>query len=416
MTPSLRGRRATRRRGSSRTRCPAGRRRPRGCALAARRRTRAPSRSIAARERPLRASVLKLTRTYPPRLEGVGQQQQLRLGVDRCPLRPRREPGPADLGHHRDVGRPGVAQRPVLQVEEPGGADDLPVGEHRRERQGRAVAGVREERRDVGGRATSSSSGTLVRPNVDRSPAAAAARPAACARRERLEADVAPGEDDGRRARHRMILRARSDVEGLLQDGLAVGVAAPLLHVGQVGLVGLVCGGATAGWPGPGRPGSRSAGSPRSRAAAPRPPPRSSGASRARWRTSTRSAAAVRCRRARPRPWVPRPRGCRGSHCHSPPVVLPCSVVCRRTPGSAGQVSEGRGEALEDAEQTIAATQSSATAMVKRLRLRSATPELPMLEDETPPPNMSDRPPPAPLCSRIRTSGTGWSAPAGPAG
>src|SRR4051794_15021190 len=28
--------------------------------------------------------------------------------------------------------------------------------------------------------------------------------------------------------------------EGLVEDGLAVGVAAPLLHVGQVGLVGLV--------------------------------------------------------------------------------------------------------------------------------------------------------------------------------
>ena len=40
--------------------------------------------------------------------------------------------------------------------------------------------------------------------------------------------------------------------------------------------------------------------------------------------------------------------------------------------------------------------------IVMRLRLRSATPELPELL-VTPPPNMSDRPPPLPLCSR--TSG-----------
>src|SRR3954464_2878305 len=50
----------------------------------------------------------------------------------------------------------------------------------------------------------------------------------------------------------------------------------------------------------------------------------------------------------------------------------------------------------------MAAPHRSATATVNLLRLRSATPELPML-DVAPPPNMSDRPPPRPLWSRIST-------------
>src|SRR4051794_37341357 len=49
---------------------------------------------------------------------------------------------------------------------------------------------------------------------------------------------------------------------------------------------------------------------------------------------------------------------------------------------------------------TMAAVQTSATAMVKRSRFFSATEDPPRL-DETPPPNMSDSPPPLPLCRRM---------------
>src|SRR5665811_384443 len=45
----------------------------------------------------------------------------------------------------------------------------------------------------------------------------------------------------------------------------------------------------------------------------------------------------------------------------------------------------------------------SARPMVSRFRLRSATPELPA-PLEMPPPNMSDRPPPRPLCSSTSTT------------
>ncbi len=51
---------------------------------------------------------------------------------------------------------------------------------------------------------------------------------------------------------------------------------------------------------------------------------------------------------------------------------------------------------------TIEKNQISDTAIVIRLRFRSATPELPRL-DVIPPPNMSERPPPRPLWSRINT-------------
>ena len=47
---------------------------------------------------------------------------------------------------------------------------------------------------------------------------------------------------------------------------------------------------------------------------------------------------------------------------------------------------------------TIVAAQTIATAIVIRSRLRSATDE-PLPVDENPPPNMSDNPPPLPLCS-----------------
>src|SRR5688572_14560093 len=49
---------------------------------------------------------------------------------------------------------------------------------------------------------------------------------------------------------------------------------------------------------------------------------------------------------------------------------------------------------------TMHVTQTRPRMTVMRLRLRSATPEAPRLE-VTPPPNMSDRPPPRPLCSRM---------------
>ena len=106
-------------------------------------------------------------------------------------------------------------------------------------------------------------------------------------------------------------------LQRLGQDGLAVGVAAPLLHVGQVGLVRLVPR-RRAGWPGPGRPGSRSAGSPRSRERPGPAPRRSWGGSRDRWCTSTRCGRAGRRRRARPRPSGRRRPGSLGSRCHLP--------------------------------------------------------------------------------------------------
>src|SRR5688572_32544994 len=49
---------------------------------------------------------------------------------------------------------------------------------------------------------------------------------------------------------------------------------------------------------------------------------------------------------------------------------------------------------------TMHVTHTSPRMTVIRLRFRSATPEAPRLE-VTPPPNMSDRPPPRPLCSRM---------------
>ena len=52
--------------------------------------------------------------------------------------------------------------------------------------------------------------------------------------------------------------------------------------------------------------------------------------------------------------------------------------------------------------RTMQMVQTTAVEIVMRLRLRSATPELPAPLD-MPPPNMSDRPPPRPLC--MRTSG-----------
>src|SRR5665647_3826735 len=51
----------------------------------------------------------------------------------------------------------------------------------------------------------------------------------------------------------------------------------------------------------------------------------------------------------------------------------------------------------------MVAVHTSARPMVSRFRLRSATPELPA-PLEMPPPNMSDRPPPRPLCSSTSTT------------
>src|SRR3954447_4968339 len=49
---------------------------------------------------------------------------------------------------------------------------------------------------------------------------------------------------------------------------------------------------------------------------------------------------------------------------------------------------------------TIETNHASARTIVKRFRLRSANPEEPRA-DVMPPPNMSERPPPRPLCSRM---------------
>src|SRR4051812_32948476 len=52
---------------------------------------------------------------------------------------------------------------------------------------------------------------------------------------------------------------------------------------------------------------------------------------------------------------------------------------------------------------TMQTAQMTPQNTVSRLRLRSTTEE-PASEDETAPPNMLDRPPPLPRCSRIRTT------------
>src|SRR5450432_264762 len=64
-----------------------------------------------------------------PGLEGMPEQQELRLGVDGRPLRPRREPGVANLaGVEHVLSGPrilAVGPLPALQIEEARAANDL---------------------------------------------------------------------------------------------------------------------------------------------------------------------------------------------------------------------------------------------------------------------------------------------------
>ena len=78
---------------------------------------------MASRLRWLRASVASATRITLPALEGVGEQQQLGLGVERCALGVGRQPRAADLDL---VGL--LAPAPPAQLHEPGAADDASVG------------------------------------------------------------------------------------------------------------------------------------------------------------------------------------------------------------------------------------------------------------------------------------------------
>ena len=118
------------------------------------------------------------------------------------------------------------------------------------------------------------------------------------------------------RSRTRLLLdeaAVAQRLQRLVEDGLAVGVGAALLHVGEVRLVGLDlaarAGGFSLSWP---------AGQPAARAVprlgdAGRPRRRSSAGSRARWSSRTRCAPAGRPRRARPRPSGRRRPGSPGS-------------------------------------------------------------------------------------------------------
>ena len=112
----------------------------------------APSRSIAARLRSLRASVQMATRAHAQRVEGVAEQQQLRLGVDRA-MRwaSAAEPGAADL----DLGRR-VAAGPPGDVEESGATDELRRRPARRCTNGTAASRSRvgEQAVDVGAPST----------------------------------------------------------------------------------------------------------------------------------------------------------------------------------------------------------------------------------------------------------------------
>ncbi len=116
-----------------------------------------------------------------------------------------------------------------------------------------------------------------------------------------------------------------------------------------------------------------------------------------------------------PGPW-PRP-GAAGDH--SDRAAPPLRRRLSRTPPPETQTQRRQTTALTDhgegrrrdaADQLekrvmsprrmIEAPQTIAISAVKRLRLRSATPEEPR-EDDMPPPNMSDMPPPLPLCMRM---------------
>ena len=168
--------------------------------------------------------------------------------------------------------------------------------------------------------------------------------------------------------------RSRSVLQRLVQDRLAVGVAAPLLHVGQVRLVRLDArrrpAGSSWSWPAgkPQRGQSQVSGTAG-------PAPRRSWAwSRGRWRTSRRCGREGRPRRARPRPSGRRRPGCLGSRCHLPRVYSSGRSVVRRRPAPASAPAAGR--QLEKRSirpsPTMAANQTSPTATVKRSRLRSA--------------------------------------------
>ena len=193
--------------------------------------------------------------------------------------------------------------------------------------------------------------------------------------------------------------------QGLFEDRLAVGVAAPLLHVGEVRLVRLVprrrrrvLRVLAGGEPAPGtvprsgnrdvgretRPGSR-AGS-RSRSS-PTRAGRGFAALGLSHRAGTDSAASNRVATTHGLLLVPLPpqRGAAAST----PAGLGCSAVvpCLSSRPSA----------------MIAANQISPMPIVSRSRLRSTTDDPP--SDETmPPPNRSDRPPPLPLCRRTSST------------
>ena len=146
-------------------------------------------------------------------------------------------------------------------------------------RQGRAVglalSGAGEMQAPAAGVTGAARHDLAARPRRRRARAAGAGpaqpaperRPTPARRRTGTSPAAGPGD-----VRRRGISRWSADqpavaqrLQRLVEDRLAVGVAAPLLHVGEVGLVRLGARRRRRVRPGPARPGSRSAGSPRSR-------------------------------------------------------------------------------------------------------------------------------------------------------
>ena len=157
----------------------------------------APRRRIALRDRSLRASVFKRDPEHVPHVERVRQHQQLRLGVDRAcaarcgasqvdPISTASGSGPA-LSHVQRSMFMNRVEPTHLAIGRPSGRERAPRCRH----PGRRGPSRRSRS------ASSAPSGTQVRPNVERSPAAARASAGAWPRLERDERTCVPGRVSG---------------------------------------------------------------------------------------------------------------------------------------------------------------------------------------------------------------------------
>gem|GEM_PF-5058760 len=115
--------------------------------------------------------------------------------------------------------------------------------------------------------------------------------------------------------RHRSALRTELS-DRLLQDGLAVGFATPLFHVGQDASCRVRSSEGPEGSRGPYRRGNHNGGSPTHQGSEHRA--RSSEPLGACWRSRTRHESAGPPHHARPHPSGRHQRGCHGWHCHYP--------------------------------------------------------------------------------------------------